>query len=128
MESLPGGLTGRLAEYERIGEQVRALRDGIDDVRATAYSDDGLVTAVVSGRGELLDLELDPRVYRDQDSGALADSIRRTVRDAAEAAGGKAADLAKSLLPLRGDVDPQFDPALHVLESEQPRGRRLWGA
>jgi DNA-binding protein YbaB len=121
-------VTGRLAEYERIGEQVRALRDGIDDVRATAYSDDGLVTAVVNGRGELLDLELDPRVYRDQDSAALAGTIRATVRKAAADACRETADLARGLLPAGGDVDPLFDPALHVLESEQSRGRRLWGA
>lgn len=130
MESLPGGLTGRLAEYERIGEQVRALRDGIVEVRATAYSDDGLITAVVGGRGNLLELELDPRIYRDQDARALADAIRATVRDAEEQAGQEAGRLAEGLLPRdrREDADALFDPALHLIESEPRHGRRLWGA
>jgi DNA-binding protein YbaB len=125
-------LTGQLAEYERIGEQVRGLRDGIADIRATAYSDDGLVTAVAGGRGELLELSLDPRVYRDQDAGALADAIRATVRDAAEQAGRQAAKLAKRLLPpntREDDVDPMFDPALHLLGGTEPgRGKRSQGA
>ena len=119
MDLLAGGLSGRLAEYERLAEQVAAMRAGIQDVRATEFSADGLVTAVVGGRGELLELELDPRIYRDQNAAALAESIVDTVHAAAATAEREAVRLAKKLLASSAgsdrDVDPMFDPASHLL-------------
>jgi DNA-binding protein YbaB len=107
-------LTGRLAEYARLAEQVRAVRDGVEEVRATGYSDDGLVTAVVGGRGELLELELDPRIYRDRDAAALATKIVAAIHEAAADADQQAAEL---LVPGRDDADARFDPALNMLKS-----------
>lgn len=109
---------GRLGEYARLAERIRELRDGIDDIRATGYCRDGTVTAVVDGRGQLVDLELDPRIYREQDSAALAASILDAVRDASEESQRMANRIAADLLPDRDrrTVDPTFDPALHFLE------------
>lgn len=121
-------LSGRLAEYARIADQVRSMRDGIDDIRATAYSADGLVTVVVGGRGEVLELELDPRVYRDADPTLLAESIVATIREAAEDAEQQATRFAEKLLPAsrrgRDDVDPMFDPVLHMLDDAPTLGGR----
>ncbi len=108
----------RAGEYARIADQVRSMRAGVDDIRETAYSDDGLVTAVVGGRGEVVGLELDPRVYRNQDPEELASTIVATIHAAAEEASRSAVRFAEKLLPnRRGDeVDPMFDPVLHMLE------------
>ncbi len=118
MERSTTELTGRFAEYERLAEQVRAVRDGVDDLRGTGYSDDGLVTAVVGGRGELLELELDPRIYRDRNAAELAARIVAAVHEAAADAELAATAYAAELLPpnRRGEaVDPVFDPVLHLL-------------
>jgi DNA-binding protein YbaB len=116
----PGGNVagGRLGEYARLAERIRALRDGVDDIRATGFSRDGTVTAVVDGRGQLRDLELDPRIYRVQDSAALARSILDAVREAGEESRRMANRIALDLLPDRDrrGLDPTFDPALHFLE------------
>lgn len=109
-------LTGRLAEYSRLAEQVRAIRDGVDDIRATGYSDDGLVTATVGGRGELVELALDPRIYRDRNTSELAAKIVAAVHEAAAEAEREAAALAAKLVPGGADLDPRFDPATHLLE------------
>jgi DNA-binding protein YbaB len=110
-------LTGRLAEYARLAEQVKAMRDGVAEIRGTGYSDDGLVTAVVGGRGELLELALDPRVYREPNATELAARIVAVVREAAAEAEREATKFAAKLLPpqRREDIDPRFDPALHLL-------------
>jgi DNA-binding protein YbaB len=123
------GLSTRLAEYSRLAEDVLAMRNGIDRLRATAYSPDGLICATVGGRGELIDLELDPRIYRDTDAAALAKTIRETVRDAAAQAERGAARIAERLIGARAgqDVDPLFDPVLHLLDTEPERSQRLWG-
>jgi DNA-binding protein YbaB len=110
-------LTGRLAEYARLAEQVKAVQDGVDGLRGTGYSDDGLVTAVVGGRGELLELDLDPRIYREPNAAELAAKIVKAVHEATEEAEQEATRFAAKLLPRnrREDVDPRFDLALHVI-------------
>jgi DNA-binding protein YbaB len=120
-------LTGRLAEYARLAEQVRTMRDNVGEIRGTGYSDDGLVTAVVGGRGELVELELDPRIYRDRNAAELAEKIVATIHDAAAEAEREATKFAEKLLPpnMRGaDVDPVFDPALHMLDQAAGREGR----
>ncbi|GAA4698667.1 YbaB/EbfC family nucleoid-associated protein [Phytohabitans rumicis] len=128
MDALPGGLTERLAEYQRLAAQVRALRDGVDGISATAYSPDGLITAVVGGRGELLDLVLDPLIGRDQDATALAEAIAETIRDAAGQATQEATRLTERLVGERSGrhADPTYGPVLYVLDGERERGKRLW--
>jgi DNA-binding protein YbaB len=113
-----------LTGHDRLAWRVRAIRDGIDDIEVTSSSPDGLITAVVTGRGTLADLELDPRIYRDQNADALAAAIMATVRAAAAAAGRDAARLVMDLMPgtAPDDVDTMFDPALHVLA--HAHGRR----
>jgi DNA-binding protein YbaB len=59
-----------------------ALRERASRVTATAESEDGLIVATVSGPGRLVDLRLDPRVYRASDSRRLAEQITGVVREA----------------------------------------------
>jgi DNA-binding protein YbaB len=125
MDVPPDGVRGRLAEYEWLAERVHAMCDGIDEVRGTAHSDDELVTAVVGGRGELLELELDSRVFREQDAGGLAASILATVRKAAADAENEATRLAEKLVPKRErgeDFDPVYGPVLHLLNDKTRTG------
>ena len=113
-----------LTRYDELARRVRAMRDGIDDIEVTESSPDGLITVVVTGRGTLAELELDPRIYRDQNADALAGTIMATVRAAAEAAEGQAARLVVDLMPgaREDDVDTMFDPVLGVLA--HTHGRR----
>jgi DNA-binding protein YbaB len=87
-----------LMVMDQLAERLRTMRGQLRDIRATEYSPDGLITAVVGGRGELLELELDPRVLREQNASALAKSIMDTVRAATDAAGRESVRLAESLL------------------------------
>jgi DNA-binding protein YbaB len=115
-------MTGRLAEYARLADRIRSMRDGITDIRGTASSADGLVGAVVGGRGELLELELDPRIYRELDVTTLAETIVATVGDAAAESEREAARVAAELMPRhRGEVDPMFGPVLHLLDERARR-------
>ncbi|SHN75413.1 YbaB/EbfC family nucleoid-associated protein [Cryptosporangium aurantiacum] len=66
-----------------ISKAESAQREALS-VTGTAWSRDGLVKAVVGPRGHLLELELDPRIYRNPNSKALAATIAATVREATE--------------------------------------------
>lgn len=68
-------------------------------VRGEARSSDRLIRVVVGPRGQLVDLELDPRVFRNPDSKALSSAIMATVRDAVEDSQKKVRDLRDQLLP-----------------------------
>lgn len=105
------------AEYERLAADVRSLRARLGEIRAEAESDDGLITAVVGGSGQLLELRLDPRVYRAPDSAGLARAITETVNLAARRAQRQGEAIAAGLSADDSEsVDPVFDPLLTALD------------
>lgn len=67
------------AEYERIRAAALRAQNRLATLTASATSPDGLVTAVVSGRGELCRLEFGTRRYRDLPPAELAHAIVETV-------------------------------------------------
>ncbi|MDA3647202.1 YbaB/EbfC family nucleoid-associated protein [Saccharopolyspora indica] len=78
--------------------RLLSLRDQVRTAAATADSEAGLITATVGGRGQLLDLRLDPRIYRVSDSTRLATEITATVREAIDQVRAQiAADLQHAL-------------------------------
>lgn len=79
--------------YPKLREGLLAVRRGLDEVEGTATNEAGTITATVGGRGEVRELVLDQRVFRDANAGALADDILATLR----AAGKQAADEAFQL-------------------------------
>jgi DNA-binding protein YbaB len=68
-------------------------------IRGEARSEDRLIRAVVGPRGQLIDLELDPRIFRNADSKALATAILATVREAVDDSLRKSRELRDELLP-----------------------------
>ena len=88
-------LLGKLEEIERDAQRIR---QAVMDSTGTAESTDGLIEATVGAHGELLDLVLDPRIYRTQDADALAAQIRAAVNEAGRDAQEK----------LRRDLTPQL--------------------
>ncbi|MDA3647208.1 YbaB/EbfC family nucleoid-associated protein [Saccharopolyspora indica] len=108
-----------VVDYERMAEQVRAVQREIAGISETSESDDGLIAATVDARGELVDLRLDPRIFRQPDSSALAAEVLHVYRDAREAAQCRAFEASAALLPrgaTRAGTDLDFDPALHELD------------
>lgn len=94
------------ARLEQMMSQVRRMASDVNNVQkkmmrvtATVRSADGLVTATVGPRGHLIDLELDPRIYRRPNSGLLAQTIVDTVRQAVEQAANEVQDLLESTVP-----------------------------
>jgi len=122
--------------------QWSAIRDVIDDLQqtlknaaqtrqqileitGTAWSADRLIKAVVGPRGQLLELEIDPRVFRNPNSKALAASILSTVRAAVEDANRKTKEILDKAMPkdrglgLIGATD--FDTLLTSHDADLPR-------
>jgi len=78
------------ARFDDVVGQYQRLRSGMDDMQRrlaelqiSAESDDGLIRATVGPRGQLIDLRLDRRIYRDMDAAELSRKIVTTTEQAA---------------------------------------------
>ncbi|MFD0205830.1 MULTISPECIES: YbaB/EbfC family nucleoid-associated protein [Saccharothrix] len=109
------------AAYRRLADDLRAVQQGMTAIRASADSPDGLITATVGARGELLDLRLNPRVYRDPDAAALGRRIVAAVAEAGRLAEAQVVALTKHLMPSPEATDPRFDPLLGELDRRARR-------
>jgi DNA-binding protein YbaB len=68
-------------------------------VTGTGWSADRLIKATVGARGQLTDLQIDPRVFRDPDSGRLAESILAAARAAVADANAQSMALVDATVP-----------------------------
>lgn len=100
---------------ELFGDVQRAW-NGIGDVQrrmleitGQAWSEDRMIKVVVGSRGHLLELEIDPRVFRKPDSRALSAAIVATSRLAVEDVARQTKEILDASVPsdLRRMVDGQ---------------------
>jgi DNA-binding protein YbaB len=87
-------------------QDVKRVWSGVDDtqrklraVTGTAWSPDRLIRIVVGPRGQLVELDIDPRVYRNPNSKALAAAILATARLAVEDAAGQVRKIIETAVP-----------------------------
>ena len=93
-------LTYEPVRFERLAGEIRTIQRELAEVVEAAESDDGLVVATVNARGDLVDLELDPRLFRHPDSKALSAAVTGAYRLARAAADARAFDLTTRQLEL----------------------------
>ncbi|HET9142808.1 YbaB/EbfC family nucleoid-associated protein [Actinophytocola sp.] len=90
-----------LAQAQRMQEQLLSAQEELADAEVTGSAGGGLVTATVSGAGELKSLVIDPKAVDPEDTETLADLVVAAVRDAS----GKAQQLAADKMgPLAGGL------------------------
>lgn len=69
-------------KLKRLMEDVPKLQERARSLQITEKSKDGLITATVGPSGQLIRLDIDPRIYRRPDARALADAIAETIKQA----------------------------------------------
>jgi DNA-binding protein YbaB len=94
-----GALSDMIGELRRATAGIPEVQRRMLEVTGEAWSDDRLIRAVVGPRGHLLELDIDPRVFRKPDSKALSAAIIATVREAVEDATGQARGIFEEGLP-----------------------------
>ena len=93
------GLAGLMAQAQQMQQQLLAAQDQLARTEVTGTAGGGLVTATVTGAGELTGLVIDPTAIDPGDPEGLADLVLAAVRDARRAA----ADLTQQAMgPLAG--------------------------
>ena len=72
----------------------------ISRITGVGHSPDRLVKATVGPRGQLVDLEIDPRVFRNPDSRTLAEAILVAARNAVDDANAKTTTVVNEAVPV----------------------------
>lgn len=107
--------------FTEMVEQAPALIAKARAVQVTQKSRDGLVTVTVGPRGDLVRLDLDPRIYRRPDSRELADTITETVQKAVAAARDQVVETFSSIVPaeqMRATVEGDLDGMLAAMTQQ----------
>lgn len=104
--------------YRELLEQLQRTADRIPETQrrmmgqlGVAWSPDRMVKAVVGPRGQLVDLVIDPRVFRQPNAAALTSMILQASRDAADQVARRMDEIMQEQLP----------PELTELHARQPR-------
>jgi hypothetical protein len=79
---MPPNIQDMLAKVQEMQETIASAQQELEDVQVTGTAGGGLVTATVSGSGELTALEIDPEVVDPDDVETLSDLVIAAIRDA----------------------------------------------
>lgn len=100
----PGGMPDMqqiLQQAQQMQQQLMSAQQELADAEVTGSAGGGLVTATMSGGGELKSLTIDPKVVDPDDVETLADLVVAAVRDA----NGQVSELASQKMgPLAGGL------------------------
>lgn len=99
----PGGadLDGLLKAAQQMQQQLLGAQEELARAQVTGTAGGGLVTATVTGAGEVVGLVIDPSAVDPADPEGLADLVLAAIRDASRAA----ADLQQQTMgPLAGGL------------------------
>jgi DNA-binding protein YbaB len=93
--------------FLRLQEDGPKLQKRAMALEVSEKSRDGLITVTVGPRGELVRLDIDPRIYRKPDARALADEITETVKQAGAKAREQVVEMFSALMP-REQIEAQY--------------------
>ena len=85
-----GNLGGMMKQAKKMYEDVQRVQEELASERVEATSGGGVVKAIVTGSGDLMEVKIDPQAVDPDDVEMLEDLITTAVREAL----GKAKELA----------------------------------
>jgi DNA-binding YbaB/EbfC family protein len=78
------GLGGMMKQVQKMADESQRIEQELAGERLEASSGGGMVTAIVSGKGELIDLKIDSQVVDPEDVEMLQDLVVSAIREALE--------------------------------------------
>jgi hypothetical protein len=104
-----GVLEEMFADVQRAWSGIGETQRRMLELTGVAWSDDRMIKAVVGPRGHLIELDIDPRIFRKPNSKALSAAIVATTRRAVEDVARQTKEILEENVPsdLRRMVDGQ---------------------
>lgn len=78
------GLGSMMKQVQKVAEETQRIEQELGEQRIEATSGGGMVKAVANGRGEILEIKINPQVVDPEDVEMLEDLIVSAVREALE--------------------------------------------
>lgn len=88
-----------MTQLRKAAEDLPKTQQRMMSLTGVAWSDDGMVKVVVGPRGQLVDLEIDPRVFRRPDAAELRATILSTSAAAIKDVTGQAQEIMAEQIP-----------------------------
>lgn len=104
-----------LAQAAAMQEELVAAQDELASARVDGTAGGGLVTATVTGTGDLVGLVIDPQACDPDDTETLADLVLAAVQDASTTAQRRAAERMEGLTGGFGGEDPGSEGPTTIL-------------
>ena len=80
------GLGNMMKQVQKMAEDTQRLEEELAELKIEASSGGGMVTAVCNGKGEILDIKINPQVVDPNDVEMLQDLVISAVREVSEKA------------------------------------------
>ncbi len=80
------GIGNMMKQVQKMQEDMQNMEAELGDMRIEATSGGGMVKAVANGRGEIMDITIDPQVVDPDDVEMLQDLVVSAVREAIDKA------------------------------------------
>ena len=80
------GMGNMMKQVQKMAEETQRIESELKESKVEATSGGGMVTAVVTGWGEFLEIKIDPQVVDPDDVEMLQDLVVSAVREALEKA------------------------------------------
>lgn len=77
-----GGIGNMMKQAQQMQRRMAQLQEDLEKKQVEASAGGGMVTAVVSGKQQLLDLKIDPSAVDPEDVEMLQDLVRAAVNEA----------------------------------------------
>jgi DNA-binding protein YbaB len=104
-EQLQPRLEAMLEDAHKLLGNAAEMQRKLEALTTSTRSEDGFVVTTVDARGRLVQLDLDPRIYRSPNAGALGVLIVTTYQRAVERVDGEVRKILQQYLPSDLDVD-----------------------
>ena len=90
-------IMGMMGKVKEMQAKMEKMQSEIADIRVEGKAGGGLVTVIISGKGELKSLKIDPSLFKEDDVEILEDLIVAAHKDAKDKAEAIAAEKTKAL-------------------------------
>jgi DNA-binding protein YbaB len=98
-------LESMLEDAHKVLSNAAEMKRKLEELTVSTRSEDGFVVTTVDARGRLVQLDLDPRIYRSPNAGALSTQIIEAYQRAVDKVEQDTRTILERYLPAGFDVD-----------------------
>ncbi len=77
-----GNIAGMMQQAQQVGQEMKAMQEELRNKRVKGSAGAGMVEAICTGHGQLVSINIDPKLIADGDKDLIEELIPQAVNDA----------------------------------------------